>query len=117
MLWFPTIQECEEGEHRWIDIPPSVEEWSEFDEPAPYVINAVAAAAGGDEPADSTETSGDPAGSSGTDDAAAAEPSNGTDPLTVVALVAGLLGLGAGAGAIVYANRRSTRPPGPSPEA
>lgn len=37
VLWLPTIQECEEGEHRWIEIPDSVAEWGDLEEPAPYV--------------------------------------------------------------------------------
>jgi periplasmic copper chaperone A len=102
VLWFPTIQECEDGANEWIDIPPSVEEWGDAEAPAPYVVNAVAAAAGGEEPAGSTEeVSGDTA-----PEAAAPAEDDGTDPLTVVALLTGLLGVGFGAGALVYTNRR-----------
>jgi uncharacterized protein YcnI len=117
VLWLPTIQECADGEHRWIDIPPSVEEWGEFEEPAPYVVNAVGAATNGEEPAGDTEqTSEDGAAESSE---AAAETDDGTDPLTLVALAAGLLGVGFGAGAFVYANRRvrTATPVGPAGEA
>jgi len=40
VLWFPTVQECEVGENRWVEIPPSVAEWHSVPSPAPYVINA-----------------------------------------------------------------------------
>ena len=40
VLWFPTVQTCEVGEHTWVQIPPSVEEWHSVPQPAPYVINA-----------------------------------------------------------------------------
>lgn len=41
VLWFVTIQECEVGELRWEQIPPSVDEWGTVPRPAPYVINSV----------------------------------------------------------------------------
>ena len=37
-LYFPTVQECEEGVHRWIEIPQAGEVWDDLEEPAPYVI-------------------------------------------------------------------------------
>jgi periplasmic copper chaperone A len=99
VLWLPTIQECEDGEHRWIDIPPSVAEWDEFEEPAPYVVNA----AGGAEPAGTTDAAGGEAAA-----AAGVTADEGTDPLTLVALIAGLVGIGFGLGSFVYARRRTT---------
>ncbi|NES14205.1 MULTISPECIES: YcnI family protein [Micromonospora] len=39
VLWFPTVQQCEVGESDWVQIPPSVEEWHNVPNPAPYVIN------------------------------------------------------------------------------
>lgn len=36
-LWFPFVQKCADGSHNWIEIPESVEEWGDLDEPAPYV--------------------------------------------------------------------------------
>ncbi|MFD2762532.1 YcnI family protein [Micromonospora eburnea] len=38
MLWFPTIQKCEVGENRWVEIPPTMEEWHVYSS-APFVIN------------------------------------------------------------------------------
>lgn len=40
VIWFPTIQECSDGDVlAWVEIPPSVEEWGNYERPAPYVIN------------------------------------------------------------------------------
>jgi uncharacterized protein YcnI len=37
LLWFPTVQECEAGVHRWIEIPAPGQRWNEVKEPAPFV--------------------------------------------------------------------------------
>jgi uncharacterized protein YcnI len=36
-LYFPTVQECEQGVHRWIEIPAGGQEWDDLEEPAPFV--------------------------------------------------------------------------------
>jgi periplasmic copper chaperone A len=36
-LWFPTVQECEQGVHRWIEIPVDGQRWGDVKEPAPFV--------------------------------------------------------------------------------
>ena len=36
-LYFPVVQECESGIHRWIDIPAAGQNWSAVREPAPFV--------------------------------------------------------------------------------
>jgi len=36
-LYFPTVQECEEGVHRWIEIPSAGQEWGDLEQPAPFV--------------------------------------------------------------------------------
>jgi uncharacterized protein YcnI len=36
-LYFPTVQECEQGVHRWIEIPAAGQEWGDLDEPAPFL--------------------------------------------------------------------------------
>lgn len=113
VLYFPTIQECEEGEHRWIEIPDSVDGWGDLDEPAPYVINSTAG--GGDHGAtsdDEGEDEGEDAAEPG-EAADEAEPvaagDEGSGALPVVALIAGLLGLVAGLAALVVALRSSRR--------
>jgi uncharacterized protein YcnI len=36
-LYFPVVQECEKGVHRWIDIPAGNQKWDDLREPAPFV--------------------------------------------------------------------------------
>jgi periplasmic copper chaperone A len=125
VLWFPVVQECEDGEHRWIEIPDTVEQWGDLDEPAPYV--RLASTGGGDghghgddegddvegrdEDAEAHGDEGDTADATATaedDDLDLAAATTGdAGPITWAALVAGLLGLALGAGAFVRAGRRT----------
>ena len=34
-LYFPVVQECEKGVHRWIEIPAAGKSWGDYPEPAP----------------------------------------------------------------------------------
>lgn len=36
-LYFPVVQECKEGVHRWITVPAAGEKWNDLKEPAPFV--------------------------------------------------------------------------------
>jgi len=36
-LYFPVVQECEQGVHRWIEIPAQGEKWDDLREPAPFI--------------------------------------------------------------------------------
>ncbi len=36
-IYFRTIQECEEGENRWVDIPEEGRSWGSYKYPAPFV--------------------------------------------------------------------------------
>jgi uncharacterized protein YcnI len=36
-LYFPTVQECQRGVHRWIEIPSAGQKWRDLAEPAPFV--------------------------------------------------------------------------------
>ena len=36
-LYFPTVQECQSGVHRWIEIPAAGQQWHDLQEPAPFV--------------------------------------------------------------------------------
>jgi uncharacterized protein YcnI len=36
-LYFPVVQECKEGVHRWITIPAAGQKWNEVKEPAPFI--------------------------------------------------------------------------------
>ena len=37
MLWFPVVQQCEKGVHRWIEIPATGKKPDDYKEPAPGV--------------------------------------------------------------------------------
>jgi uncharacterized protein YcnI len=106
-LYFPTVQTCEEGETRWIEIPGEGQRADDLESPAPAV--AVLAAAGGasdDGPADGA-ADGAAAGGTETVEAAASADSDdgGTDPLTWVAIVVGGLGVVVGGVALVTARK------------
>lgn len=36
-LYLPTVQECEKGVHRWIEIPAAGQTWGQLGEPAPFI--------------------------------------------------------------------------------
>ena len=36
-LYFPVVQECESGVHRWIEIPEGGQKWDDLKQPAPYL--------------------------------------------------------------------------------
>jgi uncharacterized protein YcnI len=36
-LYFPIVQECKEGVHRWIGIPAAGQKWNDVREPAPFI--------------------------------------------------------------------------------
>lgn len=36
-LWFPTVQQCANGENRWVEIPANGAEWHSLAKPAPFV--------------------------------------------------------------------------------
>lgn len=37
VLYFPIVQECEQGVHRWIEIPAQGQQWDDLREPAPFI--------------------------------------------------------------------------------
>lgn len=101
VLYFPTVQICEEGETAWIEIPAEGQSPFELDEPSPF-INVVAGHGGGhgdDESEDGTAADEvalqqpGAASGTGTDD-------GGVSALSVVALLVGIAGLGAGGAAL-----------------
>jgi periplasmic copper chaperone A len=102
-LAFPVVQTCEEGETAWVETAADGDT-EELAAPAPTVtlLPAEGDAQGTTEDAGSTtsdEAAGEVTESGAGDD--------GSNTLSVVALVAGLLGLAAGVGALVTARRRS----------
>jgi len=37
ILYFPTVQTCEKGENRWVNIPAQGQQWHDVKQPAPFV--------------------------------------------------------------------------------
>ena len=55
VLYFPTVQQCEEGAIRWVNIPDSLEAWGDTEDPAPYLELAPAEEEGATDTAALTE--------------------------------------------------------------
>jgi periplasmic copper chaperone A len=95
-LYFPTVQKCEKGAHRWIQIPAEGESGEELEEPAPTVVLT---AAEGEEAAAKDDAKADTQTVANVQ--AAAVPAGEDDEgapvwLAIVALAVGALGLIAG---------------------
>jgi periplasmic copper chaperone A len=107
-VYFPTIQRCEKGQTRWIQIPAEGQSAEELEEPAPAVV--LTAAEGGHGGA--TGSDEDAAGQSAAQPAAnvqAASVSSADDAapmwLAITALAVGALGLLAGIGGFMAGRR------------
>jgi uncharacterized protein YcnI len=104
-VYFPTIQSCERGQNRWIQIPAEGESAEELEEPAPAVV-LTAAEGGHGGAAGENESSAQPAAS-----VQAASVSNDDDGapmwLAITALAVGALGLLAGVGGLTAGRRRA----------
>jgi periplasmic copper chaperone A len=37
-IYFPVVQECQQGANRWINVPAAGQKWNEVREPAPFVV-------------------------------------------------------------------------------
>lgn len=119
-LYFPTVQTCVEGETAWIEIPEDGEDPHSLESPSP-AVNVVAAEDGGHGGHDDGEGEGEGEQVSTDDDddpndgavtldgesAAATADDDGTDALTIVALVLGALGLLVGGAGFAAARKSS----------
>jgi uncharacterized protein YcnI len=105
VLYFPTVQKCEEGATRWVNIPESLEAWGDTEDPAPYLELAPAEEeeAAAEEPA-MTE---DDVRAIAASEASAVAPEEDSDALVWVALALGAIGLLLGIGAFVRSGRRA----------
>jgi uncharacterized protein YcnI len=105
-VYFPTIQRCEQGQTRWIQIPAEGESPDELEEPAPAVVLTVGEGGHGGA-TDSGESTAQPAAN-----VQAASVSNEDDGapmwLAIAALAVGALGLLAGIGGLMAGRRRTT---------
>jgi periplasmic copper chaperone A len=98
-LSFPTIQTCQQGETRWVEVPAEGQDAHELESPAPGFVVTAASAEGdhhGDEAGDTETSDAEPASSTTDEPAEAAESEDGSSALGIAGLVAGLLGLAAG---------------------
>ncbi|MGB0114092.1 MAG: YcnI family protein [Ilumatobacteraceae bacterium] len=100
-IWFPTVQTCEEGVNRWIEIPAEGQDPHDLESPAPGISVVAATGDGHDQGTDDHDAdaaAGADAGSETSDDSDAedSDADDGTDPITWVALALGALGLGLG---------------------
>lgn len=97
-LYFPTVQSCAQVEEAWIQIPAQGQDSHDLDSPAPAL--AVTAAAGegdghGEETGEQTE------------EAVAQDSGDGGQPLSIAALVVGILGVVLGGVALVRGRARA----------
>lgn len=122
-LYWPVVQTCEEGEHRWIQIPAEGEDGEELDEPAPSITVAAGSedghGPGGDDAEDADGSAVDAAVTDAVDDGGAADTTadaqatelasatteGGSDFLSTIALVVGSLGLVVGLAGFATARR------------
>jgi periplasmic copper chaperone A len=105
-VYFPTIQRCEKGQTRWIQIPAEGENPEELEEPAPAVVLTAAEGAHGGA-SDSGESAARPAAS--VQAASVSDDDDGAPMwLAISALVIGALGLLAGVGGLMAGRRRTT---------
>jgi uncharacterized protein YcnI len=101
-LFFKTVQTCEEGSHNWI--AEYTGEGEEPEEPAPVMLITEAEEEGDDAAVDEDGTTdGEEAAAESPE--AEADDSDDSNALSIVALIVGLLGLGAGGAALVLARK------------
>lgn len=104
-IYFPTIQHCEKGQTRWIQIPAEGESAEELEEPAPAVVLTAAEGGHGRAAADE-ESSEQPAAS--VQGASVGNDDDGAPIwLAITGLVVGALGLLAGIGGLTAGRRRA----------
>jgi periplasmic copper chaperone A len=106
-VYFPTVQRCEEGQTRWIQIPAEGESAEELEEPAPAVVLTAAEGPGGATAED--EAGGSAAQPVSNVQAAAVSDDDDGAPtwLAITALAVGTLGLLAGIGGLRAGRRRA----------
>jgi uncharacterized protein YcnI len=107
-LYFPTVQECEQGETAWIELPADGQDGEELEAPAPSIAVVAAAPADGDEAANGTEAAADAqeaAVETATSDDGDDDGDGAATGLAIAALVAGVAGLAVGGVALARSRR------------
>jgi hypothetical protein len=114
VLYFPTIQECEDGETAWIELPEAGQDGEELEAPAPGIAVVAAAtddgasAANGtaDGAAEAQDAAAETATAGDADDDDNDDDNDGAATgLAIAGLVAGLAGLAVGGVALSRARR------------
>jgi periplasmic copper chaperone A len=105
-VYFPTLQTCEKGQNRWIQIPAEGESAEELEEPAPAVV--LTAAEGGHGAADQAEESSAQPAANVQAASVGSEDEGAPTWLAIAALVVGALGLLAGVSGLMAARRNRT---------
>lgn len=98
-LVFPTIQECVDGTTEWTQLPSEGQDPEELTYPAPAVA-VVAATGDEDHHADTAPT----------EEAKQSDSNDDSNGLALTGLIAGIVGIGIGVGAMVMASRKSSAP-------
>jgi periplasmic copper chaperone A len=107
VLHFPTVQKCEKGAHRWIQIPAEGESGEELEEPAPSVVLTAAEGDGGGAAKEEEQAADTQPVASVQAAAVDADDDEGAPMwLAIAALALGAIGLVAGIGGL-RAGRRS----------
>lgn len=115
-VYFPSIQECERGSERWIQVPAEGESEDDLDAGAPSVVLTAAedGHGGGDEAghgdeagAEGDDVAVEQASATGPAAAAAGDDDGPSTGLVIAALVLGGLGLATGGAGLVSARRRT----------
>ncbi len=104
-IYFPTIQTCEKGETRWIEIPAEGETEEDLENPAPAVVLTEAEVEGHDD-SHSDDAAAEDEESASADTAEADDSDDDSDGMTIAALALGGLGVILG-GASLARSRKS----------
>lgn len=92
-LAFPAVQECEEGETAWVQLPEEGQSADELEHPAPFIVLTAAESTEGDAPAEDVAADTEQASSTDAGATSASDSGAGTLVLAWIALVLGAGGL------------------------
>jgi uncharacterized protein YcnI len=108
-VYFPTIQRCEQGQTRWIQIPAEGENPDDLEDPAPAVVLTAAEGGHGSAGAEADNADGAAQPAAQVQAASVRSDDDGAPMwLAITALAVGALGLLAGIGGLMAGRRRTT---------
>jgi periplasmic copper chaperone A len=107
-VYFPTVQSCEKGQNRWIQIPAEGESGEELESPAPAVVLTAAEGGHGGASASASEEESSAQPASTVQTASVSSEDDGAPMwLAITALAVGALGLLAGVGGLMAGRRKA----------